>query len=94
MATKYAEEKRSEGVADCIENNIQKIQVIRPHVSCFSSDQSTQFGQPFRLDSHYCSRLQKTTNPSSVDYAGYLCLMFALYRKCVFLVLAFILIVL
>jgi hypothetical protein len=41
---------------------------IRPHVSGGISDQSTQFEHLSHLDSHYCSRSQEITNPSSVDY--------------------------
>jgi hypothetical protein len=51
-----------------MENHTQETQGIRPHVSCRSSDQSTHVGHPSHLDSHYRSRSQKSTTPSSVDY--------------------------
>jgi hypothetical protein len=72
-----------------------KIQGICPHVSDRPSDQSTQLGHFSHLDSHYHSRSQKTTTPSSVDWVGkFVFVVLMPYREFFSLVMTSILIVL
>jgi hypothetical protein len=55
------------------------------HVSGRSSDQSTQLGHLSHLDSHYCSKSQKTINPFTVEYVRKLCFYFdTIQRICLF----------
>jgi hypothetical protein len=65
--------ERSEDLADWTKHHLQEIRGIHPHVCGRSSNQSTQLGHLSHLDSHYCSRSQKTTTPSNVDYVWNLC---------------------
>jgi hypothetical protein len=60
----------SEDPADWTKHHIQEIQGIHPHVSAGPTDQSTQFGHLFYLDSRYHGRSKKVTTPYSVDWVG------------------------
>jgi hypothetical protein len=74
-----------EQIADWTEHHLQEIQRIHPRVFGRSSDQSTQLGHLSHLDSHYRSRSQKTTTPSSVDYVWKMCCYVGIIQRvCIF----------